>query len=298
MLTIPAAVAAHADAAAHKVALLRTPGLLLVRTVLAGAAVGIGVLAMVTAGGPLVVAGSPWAPLVGGLVFSVALAVVLVAGGELATSAMMVLAQGVLLRRVGGGRAGVTLLAYLGGNLLGAATFAALVHASGVVAPGTAAGEALARLVAHKAEATTGELLARGVLCNVLVCLAVWCWGRLGPGAAGLAMVAGCVTVFVAAGLEHVVANMTTFSLALYGDLPHATLAEAGRNLLVVGVGNTLGGAVLVGAAYAYGVRPADDAARAHAGAAVPLPPPVAAEGRAEVVRRRPRGPGGRPPRR
>ncbi|MFS0705950.1 formate/nitrite transporter family protein [Cellulomonas sp. 179-A 9B4 NHS] len=258
MLTIPEAVAANADAAAHKVALLRTPGLLLVRTMLAGAAIGIGVLIMVTAGGPLAVAGSPWAPLVDGVVFSVALVVVLVAGGELATSAMMVLTQGALLRRVGWGRAGVTLVAYLGGNLLGAMVFAALVHASGVAGPGTAAGEALAGVVAHKAGATTPELVVRGVLCNVMVCLAVWCWGRLGPGAAGLAVVVGCVMVFITSGFEHVVANMTTFSLALYGDLPHATLAEAARNLLAVGVGNTVGGALLVGAAYAYGARPVD----------------------------------------
>lgn len=262
VLTIPQAVAAQADAAAHKVALLRTPGLLVVRTMLAGAAIGTGVLVLLTAGGPLAVAGSPWAPLVNGLVFGVALVVVLVAGGELATSAMMVLTQGALQRRVGWGRAGVTLLAYLGGNLLGAVALAALVHVSGVVAPGTAAGETLAHLVAHKAAATTPQLLVRGVLCNLLVCLAVWCWGRLGPGAAGVAVVVGCVMVFIASGFEHVVANMTTFSLALAGDLPHATLAEAGRNLLAVGVGNTLGGAVLVGAAYAYGVPVPADAGR------------------------------------
>ncbi len=257
VLTIPEAVAAQADAAAHKVALLRTPGLLLVRTMLAGAAIGIGVLVLLTAGGPLVVAGSPWAPLVNGLVFGVALTIVLVAGGELATSAMMVLTQGVLARRVGWGRAGATLLACLGGNLLGSAAFAALVHVSAVAAPGTAAGETLARLVEHKAGATTAQLLVRGVLCNLLVCLAVWCWGRLGPGAAGVAVVVGCVMVFITSGFEHVVANMTTFSLALYGDVPGATVAEAARNLVVVGVGNTLGGAVLVGAAYAYGAHPA-----------------------------------------
>ncbi|QCB92790.1 formate/nitrite transporter family protein [Cellulomonas shaoxiangyii] len=257
MLTIPETVAAHADAAVHKVALLRTPGLLLVRTMLAGAAIGIGVLVMVTAGGPLVAAGSPWAPLVNGLVFGIALTIVLVAGGELATSAMMILTQGALLGRVGWGRALVALLAALAGNLLGAMLFAALVHTSGVAGPGTAAGEALARMVAHKAEATTSELVVRGILCNVLVCLAVWCWGRIGAGTAGVAVVVGCVMVFITSGFEHVVANMTTFSLALYGDLPHATLAEAGRNLLAVGVGNTVGGALLVGAAYAYGVRPA-----------------------------------------
>lgn len=277
VLTIPEAVAAQADAAVHKAALLRTPGLLLVRTMLAGAAIGIGVLILLTAGGPLAVAGSPWAPLVNGLVFGVALTIVLVAGGELATSAMMVLTQGALLHRIGWGRAGGTLLACLGGNLLGSMAFAGLVHLSGVAAPGTAAGETLARLVAHKAAATTPQLLVRGILCNLLVCLAVWCWGRIGPGAAGVAVVVGCVMVFITSGFEHVVANMTTFSLALYGDVPGATLAEAARNLVVVGVGNTLGGALLVGAAYAYGARPAADGPATGSGVVAPATAPPAA---------------------
>ena len=87
---------------------------------------------MATAGGPLAVAGSPFTPLVQGLVFGVALTVVLVAGAELATSAMMILTQGALRGAIGWGRAGLTLLACLGGNLLGAMLFAFLVHVSGV----------------------------------------------------------------------------------------------------------------------------------------------------------------------
>ncbi|UZN02474.1 formate/nitrite transporter family protein [Cellulomonas sp. S1-8] len=280
MLTIPEAAAAHADAAVHKVVLTRTPGLFLVRTMLAGAYIGIGVLVMATAGGPLTVAGSPWAPLVNGAVFGIALTIVLVAGGELATSAMMILTQGAILGRIGWVPAGVTLLACLGGNLLGAAAFAGLLHVSGVLAPGTAGGEAVARMIAHKAEATTLELVVRGVLCNLLVCLAVWCWARLTSEIAGIMAVFGCVLVFITSGFEHVVANMTTLSLGLYGGLPHATVAEFARNIAAVGLGNTLGGALLVGAAYAYGVRrvaPAPLVARVDAGrsAAVPAGVPV-----------------------
>ncbi|MBD7919754.1 formate/nitrite transporter family protein [Cellulomonas sp. Sa3CUA2] len=269
MLTIPAAVAAHADAAAHKVDLTRTPGLFLVRTALAGAYIGIGVLIMVTAGGPLVAAGSPWAPLVNGAVFGIALTIVLVAGGELATSAMMILTQGAMLGRIGWGRAGLTLVACLAGNLLGAMAFAALLHVSGVLAPGTAGGSTIAGMIEHKAEATTLQLVVRGVLCNVLVCLAVWCWARLTSETARIVAVFACVLVFITSGFEHVVANMTTFSLGLYAGLPHATVAEFARNVAAVGLGNTIGGALLVGAAYAYGAR--------HVEAAPPQPPEVPA---------------------
>ncbi|MBO3083409.1 formate/nitrite transporter family protein [Cellulomonas fengjieae] len=253
MLSISDAVDAQAAAARHKVDLLATPGLLLVRTMLGGAYIGIGVLIMATAGGPLVVAGSPFAPLVQGLVFGVALTVVLVAGAELATSAMMILTQGALRGTVGWSRAGLTLLACMAGNLVGAMLFAFLVHVSGVLAPGTAGGTVLAGMVEHKAHETSLQLLVRGILCNLLVCLAVWSAARLRSEGARIAVVFGCVMVFITSGFEHVVANMTTFSLGLYGGLPGADLAEMARNIALVGLGNLIGGAILVGAAYAYG---------------------------------------------
>lgn len=253
MLSIPAAVRGQADAAVHKLDLTATPGVFLVRTMLAGAYIGIGVLIMVTAGGPLVQAGSPWAPLVQGLVFGVALTIVVVAGAELATSAMMILTQGVLTGAVRVGRASGALLAVLGGNLLGAFVFALLLQASGVLAPTTAAGTTIASMIEHKAAETTGQLFVRGILCNLLVCLAIWCAGRLESEGARIAVVFACVMVFITSGFEHVVANMTTFSFGLLAGLPGATVAEFARNVAAVGLGNLVGGGLLVGAAYAYG---------------------------------------------
>ena len=257
VLSISDTVDAQVAAARHKVDLTASPGVFLVRTMLAGGYIGIGVLIMVTAGGPLVVAGSPFAPLVQGLVFGVALTIVLVAGAELATSAMMILTQGALRGAISWARAALTLLACLVGNLLGALLFALLVHASGVVAPGTAAGTTLAGMIEHKAHETDGQLLVRGILCNLLVCLAIWCAARLTSEGAKITVVFACVMVFITSGFEHVVANMTTFALGLYGGLPGADIAEMARNIGLVGLGNVIGGAVLVGAAYAYGSRPA-----------------------------------------
>ncbi|WP_421734870.1 formate/nitrite transporter family protein [Cellulomonas sp.] len=257
MLSIPDAVDAQAVAAHHKVELMTTPGVYLVRTMLAGAYIGIGVLIMATAGGPLFVAASPFTPLVQGLVFGVALTVVVVAGGELATSAMMILTQGAIRGAISWGRAAVILLACMAGNLVGAMVFAFLVHVSGVLAPGTAGGAVLASMVDHKAHETSVQLLVRGILCNVMVCLAIWCAARLRSEGARIAVIFACVMVFITSGFEHVVANMTTFSLGLYGSLPGATVAEMARNIALVGLGNLIGGGLLVGAAYAYGSRPA-----------------------------------------
>jgi nitrite transporter len=256
VLSIEEAVDTQVEAAHHKVDLLQTPGLFLVRTMLAGAYIGIGVVIMVTAGGPLVQAGSPFAPLVQGMVFGVALTIVVIAGAELATSAMMMLTQGAMRSRIGWSRAGLTLVAVLLGNLLGALVFGGLVYASGIVDPGTAAGDTIAGMIEHKAAESNMQLLVRGILCNLMVCLGVWCSTRLRSEAARIMVIFACVMVFITSGFEHVVANMTTFSIGIYGGLPGATVVELARNVLFVGLGNTIGGAVLVGAAYAYGTRP------------------------------------------
>jgi len=256
VLSIEENVDHQSMAAAGKSALLARPATFLVRTMLAGAYIGIGVVIMATASGPLVAAGDPFAPLVSGLVFGVALTIVVMAGAELATSSMMYLTHGALLRRITWGRAGTVLAATLGGNLLGAMAFAVLVHLSGIMAPGTAPGDMLASMIEHKAAESFGQLLVRGVLCNLLVCLAVWMANRLTTEVARILVIVACVMVFITSGFEHVVANMTTFSLGLLGGLPGATVGEFARNVLAVGLGNTLGGGLLVAAAYGVGVRP------------------------------------------
>jgi nitrite transporter NirC len=82
-----------------------------------------------------------------------------------------------------------------------------------------------------------------------MVCLAIWCAGRLQNEVAKFVMIFACVLVFITSGFEHVVANMTTFSFGLMGELPHATIGEFARNVLFVGLGNLVGGGLLVGAA-------------------------------------------------
>ncbi|WP_448062204.1 formate/nitrite transporter family protein [Cellulomonas hominis] len=250
MLTVAEALDYQTGAARTKTALADRPWVYLVNTMLAGAYIGIGVVIMATAGGPLADAGSGLTPLVQGLVFGVALTIVVVAGGELATSAMMVLTQGAIRRSIPWGRAAATLLFCLVGNLLGAMAFAGIVYMSGTLGPQTAGGRMIATMIEHKAAETTTQLFFRGVLANLLVCLAIWCAGRLQSEGAKIAVIFACVMVFITSGFEHVVANMTTFSLGLMGGLPGATWGEFARNVGAVGLGNLVGGGLLVGAAY------------------------------------------------
>jgi nitrite transporter NirC len=248
-------------ATAHtKAADTRHPGRYLVSSMLAGAYVGVAVVLMLAVTGPLQAVQSPWVKLIQGLVFGIALTLVVFAGSELTTGNMMTMAQGVLSRRNSVAAAVAVILFSFVGNLFGSVIFAWIVHESGVLTAATAgkppAGETLlAALIKTKTGETATMLFFRGVLCNFLVCLAVWAAVRTRSDGAKLALIFWCLLAFVASGFEHVVANMTTFSLAMFDHVPGATADAFGRNLLWVGLGNLVGGALLVGAAYAFVAR-------------------------------------------
>jgi nitrite transporter NirC len=248
----------QAATAQVKAAETRRPGRYLVSAMLAGAYVGVAVVLMIAVTGPLQAAASPWVKLIQGLVFGVALTLVVFAGAELSTGNMMTMVQGLFTRRTGLIAAIVVILFSFVGNLVGSAVFAWIVHESGVLTavatPGKPpAGEtALAALIKTKTAETDTALFFRGILCNFLVCLAVWMGVRTKSDGAKIALIFWCLLAFVASGFEHVVANMTTFSLAMFDHVDGATAMTFGRNLLFVGLGNLVGGGLLVGAAYSY----------------------------------------------
>jgi nitrite transporter NirC len=250
MLTLPDAMVEQRRLATKKVMATRRQLAYLVQSMLAGSFIGVAVVLMVSAAGPLLAAGSPWTPLVQGLVFGIALSLVVFAGGELATSNMMILTQGALGGSIHWARASGTLVFSFVGNLAGSLTFAVMVHQTGLLAPGTPAGEMIAWMLEKKAHETSGQLFWRGVLCNMLVCLAVWAGARMRSEAGRLIMIFWCLLAFITSGFEHVVANMTTFGLGLVGGLG-TTWADLGENMLMVGLGNLVGGAIIVGAGYA-----------------------------------------------
>ncbi|WP_353962694.1 formate/nitrite transporter family protein [Streptomyces sp. NBC_00249] len=88
----------------------------------------------------------------------------------------------------------------------------------------------------------------RAVLCNMLVCLAVWMFTRARGDAAKIFVLWLPVAVFVAVGFEHCVANTALFSLAIL-DGPTA-FSDLFRNLMFTVPGNVVGGGLLVGAVY------------------------------------------------
>ena len=257
MLSIPETLQGQARSAVQRVDGLRSPGGFIASALLAGAYIGVGVVLMVFAAGPMIAAGDGLAKLIAGIVFGAALTLVVFAGADLATSAMMVLPIGVLMRSITPGRALFTLVATFVLNMVGSLIFAGLVVLAGVL-PGTpAAGAMLSGMLEGRADATALELFARGILCNALVCLAIWMGSRVSSAGARIALIFIAITAFVTSGFEHVVANMTIYSLGILVGDPNGTLLLYGGNLLWVGLGNLVGGGVFVGLAYwVIGGRP------------------------------------------
>ncbi len=143
-------------------------------------------------------------------------------------------------------------------NFVGAAGLALLVWASGHASlNGGAIGHKVVQIAVAKQDLPLVTALLRGLLCNVLVCMAVWM--AMGGRSVGDKAVAVTLPVmaFVAAGFEHSIANMYLMPLAMllqHGGLtglpPLSLGAGCWANLFPVILGNVLGGAVLVAGVY------------------------------------------------
>ena len=233
----------------------------LATSAMAGAYVGVAVVLLVMVSAAFVAAKSPSAKLVQGAVFGVALTLVVFAGAELFTGNVMVMLQGLMRRRVRALDVAVVWVASLLGNLAGSLLFAGLVNASGVLSAGAARGQqtvftaTLAGIVKSKAGLSGGQLFMRSILCNMLVCLALWMAGRTRSDAAKLICLWWALLAFIASGFEHSIANMTVFGLGIFGHVPLAGWSEMTRNLVFTVPGNVLGGGLLVGLAYGWAGR-------------------------------------------
>jgi nitrite transporter NirC len=250
---------------------------------LAGVYVGVAVVLLASTAGPLAAATSPATKLVQGAVFGIALTLVVFAGAELFTGNNMVMLIGWLRGGVSGAAALGVNLASLVGNLVGSVVFAAMVHASGVLAahaPGKpAAGDGMiTTLVTNKMAETDAQLFWRAALCNMLVCLGLWMATRTRSDGAKIAVLFWVLLAFIASGFEHSVANMTIFSLAVFNNA--AGWGDLGHNLLLTVPGNVIGGALVVGLPYAFSARPKRITARpapSSAPTAAPSPERVSA---------------------
>jgi formate transporter len=211
----------------------------------------------------------PWGVgrLLAGLVFSLGLILVILGGAELFTGDMLMVMACASRRITIGQLLRAWSLIYFG-NIVGATCTAAMIYLAGQHGfAGGAVGKTALTLASTKAALPTVQLFFLAILCNVLVCLAVWMSFGTRTTTDKIIVIVPPIAAFVAAGFEHSIANLyfLPYGLAIKAwatvefwvaigqtaaDYPALTLGNALHNIFVSTIGNMIGGSILVGAVY------------------------------------------------
>jgi formate transporter len=239
-----------------------------VLAVLAGAFISLGAaFATTTVAGTTGVVPYGFVRFAAGVAFSLGLILVIVGGAELFTGNNL-LAFAWASRRISTGDVVRNWVIVYLGNLVGALGTAALVVIAHQYAfGGGSVGAAALSTAATKVSYAPLEAFALGILCNALVCLAVWLTYSARSTTDRILAIVPPITAFVAMGFEHSVANMYFIPVAMLirglappsfweaiGHVPddYAVLDWPGLvgNLVPVTLGNIVGGTLMVGAVY------------------------------------------------
>ncbi|MCX6648630.1 MAG: formate/nitrite transporter family protein [Candidatus Bathyarchaeota archaeon] len=245
---------------------IKTPiGKVFLLAVLAGAYVGFGgYLFVVVSSDAAAYVGSGLAAFIGGAVFSLGLILIVLGGGELFTG------NGLITVACLSGKARFTEVlknwgvVYIG-NLVGSLLLVGLVFAGGsYLANGGAIAVRAIQVANVKVNLSFMDALIRGILCNWLVCLAIWIASSAEDTTGKILAIIPPISAFVAMSLEHSVANMFLIPLGILAGGDASLVQKAGvdatnlsisgfvGNLIPVTLGNLIGGALFVAAAYWY----------------------------------------------
>lgn len=205
--------------------------------------------------------------LLAGLVFSLGLILVIVAGAELFTGNNLIIMAWASRRVTTRQLLRNWVLVYIA-NFLGSISTALLLYFSGQYKNGAGAvGEVALATANAKVQLGFVEALALGIFCNALVCLAIWLTLSARTTTDKIIAIIPPITAFVAAGFEHSVANMYFIPIGLFikagapdsfwamigktaADFPALTWGNFVNNLVPVTIGNVIGGALMVGGVY------------------------------------------------
>lgn len=244
-------------AAKSKRALLQgNPAGYLIASMMAGMFISFGGFVSMSIGGICTDAGCTFTKFLVSLTFAAALSLVMMAGSELFTGNNLVLGAAALRRQMTWRSAvGMWIVCWIG-NLIGSWIMVVIFQFSGVL-NNAAIAEFFASTAAAKVALSPSNMLFKGVLCNICVCLAVWCGTKMKSESGKLIMILWCILTFMICGFEHSVANMSMIGVGLLNPGTYLiTVPGYLCNLLFVSLGNIIGGVVFVALPYylmAYG---------------------------------------------
>ena len=220
-----------------------------IASLLAGIFIGFGCFVTFTIGAYLTDVGYAPVKVIMAFSFAAALSLVMMAGAELFTGNNFVMAAGTLAGQVSMKNTlklwGINFLGNWIGSSIGALLFFFTEIPTGLV------GEFFATVAYAKMEGSPFVLLVKGILCNMLVCLAVWCGIRMKNEVGKLIMIFWCIYVFMICGFEHSIANMTILLVGLFNP-SGLEICFSGYlyNLFFVTLGNMVGGILFVAVPY------------------------------------------------
>lgn len=228
----------------------------LLRSMVASMFIGFGVIVAFKTGSFFYEVHSPFAYPAAAITFCMAIILIYYGGGDLFTGNTFYLSYSSLRGKMSW-RQSVRLLglSYIG-NMIGAILFALMIAMTGLFASEQIHGF-LIETAHKKVDATTIELLFRGILCNWLVCLAFFVPYAMKADGAKIFIMILLVFSFFIAGFEHSIANMSVFAISIaaagWGSL---TLEQILHNLIPATLGNMIGGVVFMAMFYYYINKP------------------------------------------
>ncbi|MEX3070835.1 formate transporter FocA [Vibrio alginolyticus] len=245
----------------------KTSSMTLSLAMMAGAFIGLAFLFYITVTTGSSGAGWGLSRFAGGLAFSMGLILIVLCGGELFTSSVLSSISWANKQISFGKMLMIWGKVYVG-NFIGAMFLLVLVTAAGLYQMDSGQwGLNALNIAQHKLHHTLIQAFTLGILCNLLVCLAIWLTFSSANALTKAAMTILPVAMFVSSGFEHCVANMFMVPLGIvianfapesfwtlvgvpasnYADLTISNFVTT--NLIPVTLGNIVGGAVLVGLA-------------------------------------------------
>lgn len=198
--------------------------------------------------GSLISAGpsASWTKAAQAFAFASALSLIVMAGAELFTGNNFVMATASIRKEVSWKDTVILWTVCWIGNLIGSVISVAALKVSGALSEDATA--YFAQIAAAKTGLAPIPLFVRAILCNILVCLAVWCTIKMKSESGKLIMIFWCIFIFMICGFEHSIANMSILGVSVAtGNLG---IGPYFYSIGVATVGNIIGGAVFLALPY------------------------------------------------
>ena len=182
--------------------------------------------------------------------FPVNLLLILTTGGQLFTGNSAAVPAALLEGLVGWPDLAKSWAVSYVGNIIGCGLFACATWYTGLLYGGTK--ELAIATALKKCGSSFGPTVVKAIMCNWLVCMAVYLAGAANDLAGKMVGIWFPISTFVAIGLEHSVANMFLLPLGLLGGADISLLDTILKNFIPVTLGNAIAGGLVVAAGYSY----------------------------------------------